>query len=176
MNKAKAITRFSVFRLCLAASIASLLLSAQLSLAPANAAIEAVQFDKPEQLKRYQALIAELRCLVCQNQNLADSDANLAKDLRRKTEELLKAGQTDQQIREYMRERYGDFVLYRPPLNNTTSFLWLGPFILLIIAIAGVFLSIARRQKRSSEQLDEPDAAIQHVRDLLNSSEQKTDQ
>jgi cytochrome c-type biogenesis protein CcmH len=79
----------------------------------------------PERLKR---LSEELRCLVCQNQTLADSNAELAVDLKRQIETLLKQGQSDSQIRDYMVARYGDFVLYRPPLQRTTWVLWFGPF------------------------------------------------
>ena len=101
----------------------------------ANAAIEAVQFEQVEMMDRYQTIISELRCLVCQNQNLADSNAALAKDLRRKTEEMLKAGNTDQEIYAFMRDRYGDFVLYRPPLNWSTAIIWIGPFLLLAFVV-----------------------------------------
>lgn len=134
------------------------------------AAIEAVEFDDPETLKRYQALVAELRCLVCQNQNLADSDADLAKDLRRKTEEMLKAGQSDQDILNYMRERYGDFILYRPPLTSATSLLWLGPFALLIIAVATILLAIRRKQKTptNNNDGDQNKQQLKKVRDLLD--------
>lgn len=104
--------------------------SAQTSLA----VIEAVQFEDTTSEQRYRDLIAELRCLVCQNQNLADSDADLAKDLRRKTAEMIKAGKSDREIVDYMRTRYGDFVLYRPPFNRATALLWVGPFVLLLLA------------------------------------------
>lgn len=137
---------------------------------PSFAAIEAVEFDSPELSSRYQALIAELRCTVCQNQNLADSDAELAKDLRRKTEEMLKAGQSNEEILSYMRDRYGDFVLYRPPLNSTTYLLWLGPFILLLLACAGILISIKRKQKViQPEHADELSISkLENVRNLLN--------
>ena len=115
---------------------------------PSYAAIEAVKFEDPATLQRYQSLIAELRCLVCQNQNLADSDAGLAKDLRRKTAEMLEQGKTDQQILDYMRDRYGDFVLYRPPLNLSTALIWIGPFVLLLLVGAGLLLSIKRRNQQ----------------------------
>ena len=119
---------------------------------PVLASIEAVEFNDPKLLSRYQSLIAELRCLVCQNQNLADSDADLAKGLRRKTEEMLKANKTDKEILSYMQERYGDFVLYRPPLNAMTTFLWLGPFVLLLIAFISLILMIKRQQSFTVEK------------------------
>lgn len=108
---------------------------------------EQVLFDNPKTEKRYKKLIAELRCLVCQNQSLADSDAELAQDLRRKTAEMLKGGASDKAIRTYMTERYGDFILYRPPFNTTTSFLWLGPFILLLAVLIGIVINIRKRQQ-----------------------------
>ena len=126
-------------------TIALTLILSALICVSSQAAIEAVKFETPELLERYQSLIAELRCTVCQNQNLADSDADLAKDLRRKTEEMLKAGQSDEDVLSYMRERYGDFVLYSPPLSGSTSLLWLGPFALLVIAAASVLISIKRK-------------------------------
>jgi len=108
---------------------------------------EQVSFDSPKTEKRYKKLIAELRCLVCQNQSLADSDAELAQDLRRKTVEMLKNGASDNDIRTYMTDRYGDFVLYRPPFNTTTAFLWLGPFILLFGVLVGIIINIRKRQQ-----------------------------
>ena len=96
-----------------------------------QAAIEVAQFDDPEKEARYKQLVAELRCLVCQNQNLADSNAELAQDMRRKTYELVQGGATSDDVADYMVKRYGDFVLYRPPLRISTMLLWVGPFIIL---------------------------------------------
>jgi cytochrome c-type biogenesis protein CcmH len=89
---------------------------------------QAQETASPERLKR---LSEELRCLVCQNQTLADSNADLAVDLKRQIETLLAQGQSDNQIRDYMVARYGDFVLYRPPLQSNTLLLWIGPFAML---------------------------------------------
>lgn len=86
----------------------------------------------PADKARYDALAEELRCLVCQNQTLADSDAALAADLRREVEELMLAGRSDDQIKAHLVQRYGDFVLYRPPMQRNTWLLWLGPFALLV--------------------------------------------
>jgi len=83
--------------------------------------------------ERFHALAEELRCLVCQNQTLADSDAALAADLRREVEELMLGGRSDDEIKAYLVQRYGDFVLYRPPLQRNTWLLWLGPFALLVV-------------------------------------------
>lgn len=110
-------------------------------------AIEAVVFDNTSHEKRYKKLIDELRCLVCQNQNLAGSDAPLAKDLREITANMIKQGKSDSEIKEFMRSRYGDFVLYEPPFNVSTAFLWLSPFALLIIVVTGLLFNIKRRQQ-----------------------------
>jgi len=108
------------------------------------------KFDNPQQEKIYNALILEFRCLVCQNQNIADSDADLAKDLRAKTHELLLQGKTENEIKEFMRARYGDFVLYTPPLNTTTWWLWSLPVIVLIFALIGVFFSFRKFKKEQA--------------------------
>ncbi len=100
---------------------------------------------------RMKALEEELRCLVCQNQTLADSNAELAGDLRNQVHELVASGRTDDQIKEYLVARYGDFVLYRPPVQRNTALLWGGPFALLAIGAAS-WLVIQRRQKRAVEQ------------------------
>ena len=110
-------------------------------LAPAQAAIETYQFDSPEMEADYHQLINELRCLVCQNQNLSSSDADLARDLRRETYDMLSDGKSSQQVIDFMVERYGDFVLYRPQFKSTTYLLWLGPFVLLL----GVLVMLIRR-------------------------------
>lgn len=133
-----------------------------------NAVVEEVAFDSPALEARYYDLIAELRCLVCQNQNLADSDADLAKDLRRKTLEMLEAGQSDQQILEYMRERYGDFVLYSPPLNASTALLWLGPFLLLIGAAFAILFNIKRRQSSAEPASEKSTSQAELARELMN--------
>lgn len=95
--------------------------------------------------KRVTALAEELRCLVCQNQSLADSNADLAVDLKNQVREKMKQGLTNQQIADYMVERYGDFVLYRPPVKATTLVLWLGPFFLLAAGLGVLFYRLTRR-------------------------------
>ncbi len=99
------------------------------------AAIEAYEFESIEKEETYKVLIHELRCLVCQNNNLADSNADLAKDLRVETYELVQKGQTRDQVVDYMVARYGDFVIYRPPVKASTFLLWFGPFILLLVIL-----------------------------------------
>ncbi len=115
------------------------------------AGIEERTFDTPQQEALYIELTKELRCLVCQNQNLADSNADLAKDLREKAYEMVIAGKTRAEITEFMIARYGDFVLYRPPVKKSTFFLWLGPFVFLVIAL-GVLISFLRKKKKSTQQ------------------------
>ena len=118
------------------------------------AKVESYTFDTEEHEATYKKVIAELRCLVCQNQNLADSNAELAQDMRAKAYQMVSDGKTDKEISEFMVARYGDFVLYRPPLKATTLFLWFGPAVLLIIAaiIIGVFL---RKQKQPEATVEE---------------------
>lgn len=93
---------------------------------------EPMVFESQQQQDRFDQLTQELRCLVCQNQNLADSDAPLAHDLRREVHEMLQSGQSNEQIKQFLVARYGDFVLYRPPVQQNTYLLWLGPLILLL--------------------------------------------
>ena len=97
--------------------------------------------------KRTAALAQELRCLVCQNQTLADSNAPLAVDLRNQIREQLAAGKSEGEVKDYMVARYGDFVLYRPPFNAATALLWAGPFLLLL----GGFFLLFRRLRRKPE-------------------------
>ncbi len=104
----------------------------------AQAAIESFTFESPEQEARFKQLSGELRCLVCQNQSIGDSNAELAQDLRREVYEMIKAGQNDEQIVTFLVDRYGDFVLYKPPVTTTTALLWVGPF--LLIGVGLVFL------------------------------------
>ena len=105
---------------------------------------------------RVMKIAAELRCLVCQNQTIADSNAGLAVDLRNQVRDMLKQGNTPEQITEYMTARYGDFVLYRPPVKSTTAVLWYGPAALLVLAM-GVLLFIVRRRSRLPAERFEPD-------------------
>ena len=102
--------------------------------------------------KRMLAISEELRCLVCQNESLAASRADLALDLKREVRELIKAGKTDDEIREFLVKRYGDFVLYRPPLKESTALLWAGPFALLVggFAVAAIFVRRRRAVKATA--------------------------
>lgn len=110
----------------------------------------------------------QLRCLVCQNQSIADSDADLAKDLKNEIQILLANGKTDDEILNFMTERYGDFVLYNPPLKNQTFLLWAAPFLLLIIGAFSFFLYIQKREKtfkENKENLHNED--LKHAQHLL---------
>jgi cytochrome c-type biogenesis protein CcmH len=109
--------------------------------------------------KRVQALTEELRCLVCQNQTIADSHADLAVDLKNQIREKMKQGMSDKEIIDYMVARYGDFVLYRPPVKSTTLFLWFGPLLLLVIGLSALFYRLSRRRAVPAEQLSESDHA-----------------
>ncbi len=103
--------------------------------------------DDPVIERRMSVLAQELRCLVCQNQTIADSQADLAGDLREEIRQLMRQGKTDQEVKDYMVARYGDFVLYRPPLKTSTVLLWFGPALLLLGGLAGLYLAIRRRRR-----------------------------
>ncbi|OGA54185.1 MAG: hypothetical protein A3G24_02950 [Betaproteobacteria bacterium RIFCSPLOWO2_12_FULL_62_13] len=102
--------------------------------------------EDPALEQQVTAIASELRCLVCQNQTLADSNAPLAVDLRNQIRDQLKQGKSVREIMAYMVERYGDFVLYRPPMKATTLLLWFGPLVLVVIGLAVMFRKIARRR------------------------------
>jgi cytochrome c-type biogenesis protein CcmH len=107
--------------------------------------------ENPEQ-QRLRQLEEKLRCLVCQNQTLADSNAELAGDLRREVADQVKAGKSDEQIIEYLVQRYGDFVLYDPPFKLRTLLLWIGPFALFAFA-AGILILVLRRRRAAPEEM-----------------------
>lgn len=134
---------------------AGALLAALLLATTTMATEEPLQFDSPEQEARFNDLASELRCLVCQNQTLSDSDAPLAQDLRSEIFAMMAQGKSDDEIKAFMVERYGDFVLYRPPLQTNTLVLWLAP--LLLLAVGG--LVTARAVRRRAAQLEAEEAA-----------------
>jgi cytochrome c-type biogenesis protein CcmH len=111
--------------------------------------------------QRLKTLEEELRCLVCQNQSLADSNAPLAEDLRREVRALATAGKNDQEIREFLVARYGDFVLYKPPVKTTTWLLWFGPFALLLGGGVVWWLILRRRGFRAQKPSAVDDAAVE---------------
>jgi len=107
--------------------------------------------ENPQAEARLRALAVELRCLVCQNQTLADSNAPLAEDLRREVREMIAKNMSDKEIIDFLVTRYGDFVLYRPPLKTTTTLLWVGPFLLLIGGAIALVMALRRRQKKLAD-------------------------
>ncbi|TCS73310.1 cytochrome c-type biogenesis protein CcmH [Sulfuritortus calidifontis] len=127
--------------------------------------------ENPEIEQRMNKLAEDLRCLVCQNESLAGSRADLAADLRREIREQMQAGKNDQQVIDYLTSRYGDFVLYKPPFRAATLLLWLGPA--LFIAIGGIvwFVTLRRRRNLQAPQIDE--AARRQAARLLAENEDK---
>jgi cytochrome c-type biogenesis protein CcmH len=128
--------------------------------------------DDPAIEKRLQSLSKELRCLVCQNETLADSQAGLAEDLRREIREQMKAGKSDKEIISFLTQRYGQFILYRPQVTPTTYLLWFGPFLLLIGGLAILFYYIRIRRDAIS---DKPLSSEERKRaaELLTSTSRK---
>ena len=126
---------------------------AQQSAPPADTAKEALPTPKdPVAAKRAVALGAELRCLVCQNQSIEESNAELAVDLRRQIREQIAQGRSDREIIDYMVARYGDFVLYRPPFKASTALLWVGPFLLLLVGVIVLRRVLAGRRRNAEER------------------------
>ena len=117
-----------------------------------DSAIEPRNFNTDTQQERYRALISELRCTVCQNEPIESSNAPLAADLRQQVYDQIMTGRSDFEIRQYMRDRYGDFVLYNPPFTGKTLILWGGPIILLLAGLVTGGIMIHRRRKMLSEQ------------------------
>ena len=141
------------WRSCLAALV---VLSAALGVNSASAADAPRASADPALDAQVLKISAELRCLVCQNQTIADSNADLAVDLRNQVRTMLQQGQGKEQIIEFMSARYGNFVLYRPPVNNATVLLWFGPAALLVLAV-GIFLLVLRRRARLAPERFESD-------------------
>ena len=117
-----------------------------------------MEFSNPQDEEKYKDLLNELRCLVCQNQTLADSHAPLAQDLRNEVYRMVEEGKAKPEIIEFLVARYGDFVLYKPPLKNTTFLLWFGPFILLLIAVGVALRFVKSRSESEITELDEEQA------------------
>ncbi len=131
----------------------------------ACAGVEFREFANPEQQAAYENLTSELRCLVCQNQTIADSNAELAADLRRQVYEMLQQGKSKQDIAQFMTDRYGDFVLYNPPFKLKTGLLWIGPAAFLLIGLISVFLFTRRKKTAASVQISAEQQ--QKIRSLL---------
>lgn len=148
--------------------ISSLLLSF-FWLSSANASpVDTFQFNDETTELRFQILSKELRCPKCQNQNLADSNSKIAIDLRKNLYNLLQEGKTDQEIIDFMVYRYGDFVLYRPPLKEQTYILWFGPLIILFGFIIGVVFVLRKRSKVKDNEHDLSAQEQTNLDDILN--------
>lgn len=131
-----------------------------LSAMSAHAAIDVYEFSSPADEARFQALSAELRCPKCLNTNLSGSDSPIAADLRRTVARMVREGYSDQEIRDYLLERYGDFILYRPRLTAQTLLLWFGPALLLAIGALVVFrVARSARDEDGPVELDDVDRA-----------------
>jgi len=139
---------FSTLTLCLILGMAPL---------HAGVTLESFTFDSKAEEQHFKDLIAELRCLVCQNQSLADSDAELAHDLRAEVYDMIQAGKDDEEIVTFLVARYGDFVLYNPPVKPSTWLIWFGPFVLLLIAAIMLLRSIRRQQTASTAEISAED-------------------
>lgn len=159
-------------------AMAMVLLVAGLSMS-AWANIDTYQFDNPRQEAQYRALIEEFRCPKCQNQNLAGSDAPIAQDLKQKTYDMVKDGRSDAEIRQYMNERYGDFISYKPPVRPSTWILWFFPPVLLVFVMLAWFIRNRNSSKRAAvivnpiEEGYTPLSAAeqQRLQDLLNAND-----
>ena len=123
----------------------------------AGVTLEAFKFDSKAEEQHFKDLIEELRCLVCQNQSLVDSDAELAHDLRAEVYDMIKAGKSDEEIVTFLVARYGDFVLYNPPVKPSTYLIWFGPFVLLLLAAFILLRSIRRQQKVPADEISAAD-------------------
>lgn len=125
----------------------------------ANADIVVREFQTPQQEAQYQALINDFRCPTCQNQNLAGSDAPIAQDLKQKTYEMVKVGRSDSEIRQYMFERYGDFISYKPPVRPSTWILWFFPPLLLVTLLIAWVVVQSKKRARLLAQSKRNDAS-----------------
>ena len=159
-------------------AMAMVVLVAGLSMS-AWANIDTYQFDNPRQEAQYRALIEEFRCPKCQNQNLAGSDAPIAQDLKQKTYDMVKDGRSDGEIRQYMNERYGDFISYKPPVRPSTWILWFFPPVLLVFVMLAWFIRNRNSSKRAAV-IDNPieegyaplsAAEQQRLQNLLNAND-----
>lgn len=135
-----------------------------------SAGVEYHEFANTDQQETYETLIKELRCLVCQNQTIADSNAELAADLRRQVYEMVQQGKTRKDIVNFLTDRYGDFVLYNPPFKLKTGLLWLGPLLFILIGLLTIFLLI--RKKKSLEPVELNAEQREKIRNLLEQGDQ----
>lgn len=140
---------------------------------PAQASFDNFDFSGDVTEKRFQNLVSKLRCLVCQNESLAGSQAELAKDLRREVYDLMMSGKNDSEVVDFLINRYGDFVLYQPPLRPSTWLLWIGPFVFFALAAFLLLRRLAKRSKMQEASLDETDRAkVQQLLDKTPSNQE----
>ena len=142
------------------------------SFSASYAAVEIKKFDNEQQEQRYKYIIDELRCLVCQNQNISGSNAGLAQDLRKQVHKMILAGEDDEAIFDFMVTRYGDFVLYRPPFKASTFFLWVGPFIIFALGVFVLIRFIRQRKKVVVTELSSTDK--EKLKQLLNKDKEQS--
>jgi len=143
-----------------------------ISLTSVAGGIDPYAFESKEQEAVYKEIIEELRCLVCQNQNIAGSNAELAQDLRRQAYEMILEGKSKEAIYTYMVDRYGDFVLYQPPVKRSTLVLWVGPFVILLVGVGVMILVIRRRTQTSGGNLTQAD--LDRVEKMLDRDDKKS--
>ena len=143
------------------------LLTALLMLAAAPVFAQETQLADPALEQRARDLSREIRCVVCQSQSIAESDADIARDMRTLIREQIASGRSDQEIRDYLVARYGDFVLFEPPFKATTYVLWIGPFVLLVLALVGVAFYFRRRAAQPAAGPELSAAERRRVAELL---------
>lgn len=155
--------------------VSIVLLCLLIGTAPVHAGVtlEAFKFDSKAEEQHFKDLIEELRCLVCQNQSLVDSDAELAHDLRAEVYDMIKAGKSDEEIVTFLVARYGDFVLYNPPVKPSTYLIWFGPFVLLLLAAFILLRSIRRQQKVPADEISAADR--ERLNALMDSTSSEQD-
>ena len=146
-----------------------ILLSGIMGLTHAASTVDVLAFESEQQQRRYKALIDEFRCPKCLNTNLSGSDAPIAQDLRRSVYRLVRDGHTDQHIRDFLQQRYGDFVLYKPPFSGRTAFIWLIPIGLLLLGMAVLFALQSRGRRQQAVALSA--AEIKRLNELISSDE-----
>ena len=146
-----------------------ILLSGIMGLTHAASTVDVLAFESEQQQRRYKALIDEFRCPKCLNTNLSGSDAPIAQDLRRSVYRLVRDGHTDQHIRDFLQQRYGDFVLYKPPFSGRTAFIWLIPIGLLLLGMAVLFALQSRGRRQQAMALSA--AEIKRLNELISSDD-----
>ncbi len=136
--------------------------------------IDAIELESEKDQERFQALIFELRCPLCQNQNLTDSNSKISVDLRREVVRLIKEGKTDDEIKEHMVSLYGDFILYKPPVQNNTLVLWFGPIVMAGIALLIFAIIVINRSRLASNSEDDDDNVSDEELDELHETENES--